>query len=108
MMSNSPPRLRYRRATITYPWRSSSLQARSSPRFPRTTRWRDMVVIDPATAAPTPRDDQRRDRGARREEKKDSQRTLRALRSTSWLFDLSQRLVENPDRRLRLLARQDE
>ena len=43
MMSNSPPRQRCRRATIAYPRRSSSPQARSSPVFPRATRSRVMA-----------------------------------------------------------------
>src|SRR5438874_3127261 len=44
MMSNSPPRRRYRLARIAYPRRSSSRHARSSPAFPKITLARDMAL----------------------------------------------------------------
>src|SRR6266851_208553 len=88
---------------ITYPQRSSSPHARSSPAFPRITLRRDMATRSLATAAPTfPQRPTQRPRSAQR--RADSLRTLGSPSS----LDLPERLVENPDRRRRLLARQDE
>src|SRR5438093_406023 len=85
-MSNSPPLRRYRLSRISYPRRSSSRHARSSPVFPKAIRLLVMRYPGPARTQP--------------ESNAENAKNPDTITTSPRAFDLRQPLVEHADRDL--------
>src|SRR5437773_441626 len=97
---------------MAYPRRSSSRQARSSPIFPRVIRARVMtrtrVQDERHVERKAPAFARQRRYELRPGRRKDRKESIGSAGLAAFAFNVTQSLVENPDRRVGLLAREHE